>query len=265
MLQTGALPKDEDWGILANFLALMYCRGLLFRAILKTVYEFGTNVLVEHLFSSEEIWKAIVGEMHQAEGIDIGIDYKEAVLTRNYFKFGMEIPNTYHVRLMLELASICVPVFAEMTPNPETVNTVVSDARFAISDCPIVAVSKSPNPPSTWRWPRNPDAELFFPLSSKACLVLNYDGLRKVSNVDRRRVGYVNHLMVLNSERQIISEERDFVWQRENGTISSSHSELLQFLKTTPNPATSRVNLDSLRSNIERWLKQHEIQGNPPK
>ena len=258
MLQSGAMPKGEDWNILANFLALMYVRGPLLRAMIEEGYEYGTGIVTEHLYSSEETYKAIVGEACQMEITDI--DYEEALRARKELELHVDIPNTYHVQQMMDLACLLVPVFAEMTPNLEKIDAVISDARFVISDCPIVPIPRTANPPKERRWLRNRNVDLYFPVSSKACLVLNYDKLRKVTNnVDRRQAALVNHGMALNSERVIISETQNFVWQRENRTIALSHQELLEFLAQSSKGSTIRLDRDSLRQRILKTLRRHKL------
>ncbi len=257
MLQSWALPKGAEWNILVNFLALMYFRGPVFRSILQRGHEYGASVVEEHIHSSEERWKAIVSELCQIEEIDI--DYEEALRARKEIEFQVDLPNTYHVQEMLDFASGFVPVFAEMTPNIERINTIFSDAKFVISDCPIVPIPRNANPPKEWRWFRNPNADLYFPVSSKACLVLNYDKLRKVSDMKRARVAFVNHVMALNSERVIISEEHNFVWHRQNGTIATSHQELLEFLaQSSEGGPVARIDYDLLRKRIIKALEKRE-------
>jgi len=259
MLQSGAMPKGEDWDILANFLAVMYVRGPLLRTMIEKRYEYETGIVAEHLYSSEKRYKAIMGEVCQMESTDI--DYEEALRARNELELRVDIPNTYHVQKMLDFACGLVPVFAEMTPNIERIDGVTSDARFVISDCPIVPIPRNANPPKGWRWFRNTDADLYFPVSSKACLILNYDKLRKVTNVDRSRVGLVNYVMALNSERVIISEEENFVWRRQNGTTAVSHQDLLEFLAQSSKGSTVRIDWDSLRERMLKTLKDRESGG----
>ena len=129
--------------------------------------------------------------------------------------------------------------------------TDTCDAEYVISDCPIVPVPKSLNPSVGWRWYKNPDANLFFPLSSRVCLILNYDQLRKVTTVNKKRVALVNHLMACNCQRVIISNKEDFVWRRENGTTSTSHKELFEFLEQIPvGPPETNLDRKSLWKGI---------------
>ncbi len=259
MLQSGGMPKGEDWDILANFLGVMYVRGPLLRTMIEEGYEYGTDILEEYLYSSEETYKAIVGDACQMDITDI--DYEKALRARKELERTVDTPNTYHVREMLDLASGFVPVFAEMTPNLERIDGVISDARFVISDCPIVPIPRNETPAKECSWFRNPNVDLYFPVSSKACLILNYDKLRKVTNVDRRRVAFVNHVMALNSERVIISEEENFVWRRQNGTTGVSHRDLLEFLAQSSKGSTVRLDLDSLRKRMLKALKNRESGG----
>jgi len=251
-------PQGRDWELMANFLALMYTRGPTLRRLIKRLHQFGSEVIVDHIHSDENTYKATFEEISKDTGIDVNMDYKEALRARQEMEIQVEIPTTHYVHETLLLGAFFVPVFAEMTPNLEIVN-FACDAKYTISDCPIVPMSKSLNPSPGWKWYRNSDADLYFPLSSRACLVLNYDKHRKVMNVDRRRVAFVNHLMACNSQRSIISNQQDFVWRRENGTTSASHEELLEFLEDIPRgPAETSMDKESLRMNILDALKDSE-------
>jgi hypothetical protein len=225
-------PKggSKDWAVLVEFLALMYVRGPTPRGVLQRVYQCGAEATSEFLHADEERWNTIVKNSCEQAGTDLNLRYEDALRARDELKIIVDIPTTYYVRFMLELAMFLVPIFSEMTPNLE-ITDVVSDAEYAISDCPILPTSRSPNHVSNWRWLQNADADLFFPVSAKACLVLNQDTLSKVTTVTKQRVAFVNHVVACNSERVIISRRRDFVWRRENGTTSVSHEKLLDYLR----------------------------------
>ena len=256
MLDSYKLPQRADWELMANFIAVMYTRGPTLRKLVKRLHQFGSEVIEEHVHSDEETWKSSFEEISKKTGIDVNMDYEEALRARETFDIHVEIPGTHYVMAMLEIGANLVPVFAEMTPNLEIVD-VTCDAEYVISDYPIVPVPKSLKPSDGWRWYKNPDADLFFPLSSRACLVLNYDALRKVTTVDTRRIALTNHLMACNSQRVIISKKKDFVWRRENGTMSVSHEELLEFLEDIPcGPAETVLDKESLRKSILNKLKE---------
>lgn len=255
-------PQDKDWDLMANFLAVMYTRVPALRNRIKCVYQFGSEVIEEHIHSNEKTWKAIIEEISKEVGIEVNMDYEEALHARKNFEISVEIPTSYYVQEILEIGAFFVPVFSEMTPNLEIVD-IFCDAEYVISDCPIVPISKSSIPSPGWRWYRNPDAELFFPLSSKACLVLNYDTLRKVTPVNRQRVAWINHLMACNSQRVIVSSQKDFIWRRENGTTSASHEELLEFLEEiAPEPEENALNKEFLRESIIDALKDNDKTNN---
>lgn len=258
MLSSHELPQDTDWDLMANFLAIMYTRGPTQRKLIKHLYQFSSEVIDKLIHSDKKTWKATFERISRETGMDVNMEYEEALHARQDMKIEVEIPTTHYVRETLLLGAFFVLVFNEMTPNLEIVD-FASDAEYTISDCPIVAMSKSLSPSPGWNWYRNSDADLYFPLSSRACLVLNYDKHRKVMNVDRRRVAFVNHLMACNSQRVIISKQQNFVWRRENGTTSASHEELLEFLKDIPlGPAKTSMDKESLRKNILDALKDGE-------
>ena len=249
-------PQGRDWELMANFLALMYTRGPTLRKLIKRLHQFGSEVIVDHIYSDENTYKATFEEISKDTGIDVNMDYKEALRARQEMEIHVEIPTTHYVHETLLLGAFFVPVFADMTPNLEIVD-VLCDSEYVISDRPIVPITKSLKTYDGWSWYKNPDADLFFPLSSRACLVLNYDALRKVTIVDTRRIALINHLMACNSQRVIISKKKDFVWRRENGTTSVSHEELLEFLEDIPcGPAETGLDKESLRKGILNKLKE---------
>jgi hypothetical protein len=236
----------------------MYVRGPTLRGILRSVYQFGAEATSEFLHTDEERWNTIVKNFCEQAGMDLNLRYEDALRARDELKITVDIPTTHYVRFMLKLAGILVPIFSEMTPHLE-ITDVVCDAEYAISDCPILPTSRSPNHVSNWRWRQNADADLFFPVSARACLVLNYDTLSKVTTVTRQRVAFVNHVVACNSERVIISRRKDFVWRRENGTTSVSHEELLEFLREFADaPSEMRVNKDQLQAKLSAAFGAYE-------
>lgn len=242
-------PKggSKDWIVLVNFLALMYSRGPTLRGMLHNVYQLGAEATSEFLHADEERWTSIMKKCCEQTGAHLNLRYEDALHARDELEITVDIPTTHYVQFMLELVMILVPVFSEMTVNLEIID-VISDAEYSVSDCPILPTPRSSNHALNARWLGNPDVDLFFPLSAKACMVLNYDALPKVTTVTKHRVAFVNHVVACNSERVIISRKRDFVWQRENGTTSTSHEELLEFLSEFSNaPAEMRVDKEQLR------------------
>ncbi len=257
MLSSRKLPQGDDWNVMANFLAVMYTRGPTLRKLIKLLHQFCSEVIEDHIHSDERTWKVTIEQVSRETGIEVDMDYEQALHARESFEINVEIPRTHYVVQMLQVATILVAVFAEMTPNLEIVE-VMSGAEYVISDCPIVPVPKSLNPSDGWRWYKNPNADLFFPLSSEACLILNYDKRRKVTTVNKKRAALINHLMACNSQRAIISKKQDFVWRRENGTTCSSHEELLEFLEHIPcGPAETDLPKESLRKDILKTLEEH--------
>jgi hypothetical protein len=253
-------PKrgSKDWVALVNFLALMYSRGPTLRGMLQSAYQLGAEATSEFLHADEERWNSIMNKVCEQTSTHLNLRYEDALRARDALEITVDIPTTHHVQFMLELAMILVPIFSEMTTNLE-ITDIVSDAEYVLSDCPILATPRSANPASHWRWPLNPDADLFFPVSAKACLVLNYDALPKVMTATKQRVAFVNHVEACNSERVIISRKRDFVWRRENGTISASHKELLDFLSEFKDaPSDMRVDKDQLKARLSAAFGAYE-------
>ena len=259
ILDSHKFPKGENWDLMANFLAIMYVRVHKLRNIINCAWQMGSELLVEQIHSDEVRWKSIMKEVSQQTGIDIDLNYEEALRACEKIDIHVDITKTYHVKEMLEIGAFFVPVFSEMTPHLEVID-VLCESEFVISDCPIVPISKSSNPSPGWRWYRNHDANLFFPLSTRACFILSYDGFPTVQTINTRHVAFINHLMACNSQRCIISKQQDFVWRKRNGATSTSHKELLGFLKQIPDEQPKK-NFDKefLRKRIVDKLREREI------
>ncbi|MFC1636981.1 DUF4238 domain-containing protein [Planctomycetota bacterium] len=258
ILDSRRLPKGVDWDLMACFLAIMYVRVHKLRNIINCAWQTGSKLLVEQILLDEKRWKSIMQEVSQQTGIDIDIKYEEALRAREKVNINVDIPRTYYVKEMLTSVLLFAQVFSEMTPHLE-VTDVLCESEFVISDCPILPIPKSSNPSPNWRWYRNQDANLFFPLSSRACFILSYDGFPTVQTVKKRHVAFVNHLMACNSHRQIISKQQNFAWLKKNGATSTSHEELLEFLEQISNEQPEK-NLDKefFQKGISNMLKERE-------
>ncbi len=223
IIEKHTLPKGTDWDYLANFIALMYVRGPLFRQKILEIYEHYIKKLDEHLLSDEKVWNEIMAQVKKDKDIPLDTTYQQALDAHKNCNVTVSIDRTFYVKTMMEFAAFLVPIIWKMTPNL-LIAPYISDARFVTGDVPIIPIPRKPN--VTGIWIDNPDFDLYFPLSSKFCLLLNYDSLKKVMQVSRRCVAFTNHLIACNCTRLLLSEEQNFVWMRENNTISTSSEEL---------------------------------------
>ena len=220
-----SFSKKDVWGKLYNYVALMYVRTPLFRQILLETYEQFSNQITDDLLESEEFYYETMKAV-QEQNPDINIlPFDEAQKARNKLNISVDIPRTFYIKQMMLLANNLVPVISCMTPNL-FLTPKYSDVKFVTGDVPIIPIPRKPCDSSIWI--DNPDIDLYFPLSSYCCLVLNYDTLRKVNNVSPRRIAWINHLIACNCTRIILSEEQSFYWMKENRLVSKNAHELVE-------------------------------------
>jgi hypothetical protein len=236
ILNARYLPTGQEWVNLANFLALMYIRGPWFRQALLEMYEHDANLLLDVVYSNEDIFHKSMAEFEQATGKKLDRNYEQALETHKRCKVTCDIPRTYYVREMLEHVGSLLEVFCEMTPSL-LFAPAFGKAMFVTSDKPFVQISRKFNPlcPNALL---DPNIDVYFPLSSRTCLVLNYDKESQISSASEKRIAFINGCLACDCSRMVISQEQDFAWLRKNKTVSWNHEELLEMLadskKTEP-------------------------------
>lgn len=224
IIEKHSLPKGTDWDYLANFIALMYVRGPLFRQVILEVYEHYARQMANDMLSDEDVFNEIMKQFGQDTGKGYDLTYEKALEVHKHSDLTVQIPRTFYIKNMMEFAAKLVPIIWKMTPNL-LIAPYLSDARFVTGDVPIIPIPRKGN--FSGMWINNPDVDMYFPLGSKCCLLLNYDNLRKALQVSRKYVAFTNHLVAFNCTRLILSKDQDFVWMRENKTISINSKELI--------------------------------------
>lgn len=216
--------QGEIWVKLANYVSLMYTRTPLFRQVFLETYEQFSNQMADDLIENEESYNAMMKGLKE-QNPDIKVfTYEEAKRARAKFEISVDIPRTFYVKQMMLYAGNLVPIIYKMTPNLFFARKYL-DAKFVTGDVPIIPVPRKPTASSTWI--NDPDCDLYFPLSSCCCLVLNHDSLPKSNDISSKRIAWINHLVACNCTRIILSEEESFIWMRENRTISLDPNELV--------------------------------------
>lgn len=222
-----SFSQRDVWGKLANYVALMFVRTPLFRQILLETYEQFANQMGDDLTKSEESYNKLMKDLQEQNPEIEVLPFEQAQKARDKFEISVDIPRTFYIKQMMLCASNIVPIIGNMTPNLLLAQKYF-DAKFITCDVPIIPIPRKPTTSSTWF--SNPDCDLYFPLSSHCCLVLNYDSLRKSNYVSSKKISWINHLFLCNCTRIVLSEEESFVWMRENRTISSDAHELVAAL-----------------------------------
>ena len=224
IIKTRTFQNRPEWDYLVNFTALMYVRTPVFRQILLETYEHFANKMTKEMLKDEATFNGIMKEVKNKVKPGSTLSYEKALEVQKHSNITVDIPRTYYVRLMMEYANSLVPVIGKMTPNLLCI-PYGCEAKFVTGDVPIIPVPRKPNTSKVWIGDSNCD--LYFPLSSHCCLVLNYDSLRKVSEVTTKKVAFINHLVACNCTRIVLSENQSFVWMQESGIISKDPQHLI--------------------------------------
>ncbi len=220
-----SFSQGETWVKLANYVSLMYTRTPRFRQVFLETYEQFFNQMADGLIENEESYNAMMKGLKE-QNPDIKVfTYEEAKKARDKFEISADIPRTFYVKQMMLYASNLVPIIYKMTPNLLCAQKYF-DAKFVTGDVPIIPVSRKPTASSTWL--NDPNCDLYFPLSSYCCLVLNHDSLPKSNDISSKRIAWINHLVACNCTRIILSEEDAFCWMKEDRTISKNVCELVE-------------------------------------
>jgi hypothetical protein len=211
--------KDRpEWDILINFCALMCVRTPAFRQIVLEICEHIANTMTESMLKDEATFNHTMKKVEDKVKTSLPLTYEQAVEVQKHSEITMDVPRTYYIRLMMEYAAKLVSIFGNMTLNLLCI-PYECEAKFVTGDVPIIPISRKND--SSKMWIADTNCDLYFPLSSRCCLVLNYDGLSKVNDVNRKGIAFVNHLMACNCTRIVLSENQSFIWTQENGIISN--------------------------------------------
>ena len=225
VINNRTFSKGNTWALLANYIALMYNRIPLFRQILLETYEQFYGKTVDDLYENEEMYYELMNELKKKSPDIEVLPFEEAKKAKDKLEISADISRTFYIVQMMNYAASLVPIIHKMTPNLLLARKYL-DAKFITGDVPIIPISRKKTFSSTWF--NDPDCDLYFPLSSHCCLVLNYDSLPKSNYASSQRIAWINHLVACNCTRIVLSEEESFVWMRENSTISSDAHELVE-------------------------------------
>ncbi|MBN1796755.1 MAG: DUF4238 domain-containing protein [Sedimentisphaerales bacterium] len=227
VINNHTFSKGDTWALLAKYIALMYVRGPLFRQIILETFEQFYSKTFDELLENEEMYYDVMNRLIKKEP-DISIlPFEEMKKIKDEFEISPDIPRTFYVVQMMNFAANMVHIIHNMTPNLFCVRKYL-DTKFITGDVPVIPIPRQATNDSMWIWINNPDADLYFPISSHCCLVLNYDSLRKCNTISPERIAWINHLIACNCTRIVLSEEKSFYWTRENRTISNDVNEIVE-------------------------------------
>jgi len=189
-----SFSQIDVWSKIANYMSLMYVRTPLFRQIFLETFEQIANKIDDDLTKSEELYNKVMKDF-QEQNPDIKVlPFEEAQKARDKLEISVDIPRTFYVGQMMLFASNLVPIIGNMTPNLLFAQKYF-DAKFITGDVPIIPMPRKPTNSPVWI--NDPNFDLYFPLSSHCCLVLNYDSLPKSNYASSKKISWINYLGTL--------------------------------------------------------------------
>lgn len=172
MIDKMHIPKGHEKALLANYLAITYARGTWFRQIILEVYEHFANDLIEKFTTDEQFFNQAMNEFRKETGISEELTFEQAKEVHAHSQTSMHIPRTYYVKEMMLYAAPMVDVFYHMNLNL-IYAPPIPKAKFITSDKPIAPMTHGPLGKHE-KWIEDPEALLYFPLSSHTCLMLDF-------------------------------------------------------------------------------------------
>ena len=222
------IPTGHDKALFSNYLAITYTRGFWFRQILSEVHEHFANDLAEKLISNKELYENTMENFKKETGVDSVLTFEEAKEIHAKSEISMKMPRTYYVEQMILYAAPLVNLFYGMNLNLLYASPQ-SKAKFITSDKPIAVITNGPLGKYE-KWIEDPEAVLYFPLSSLSCLMIDRKKESMVLPANRKKIASINGLIANECVYASISNKEDFIWLRINGTISGSREELFDLL-----------------------------------
>lgn len=220
------LPIGTEKDLLCNYLAIMYTRGLWFRQILHEVYEHFVLEWFERLTSDEEFYNKTMNEVGDLPEGFKDIPFEEARSIRDKLHVTVDVPRTFSVKEMMLFANALIRPFYSMNFNLLYI-PVYSNAKFITSDRPFVAMT---NGKTRKIWIEDPEAEVYFPLSSTICLMMDFKDHPKKKRCGREEVAFLNYHVANESNFLAISEEENFIWKCDAKIIRHSSRKLVELL-----------------------------------
>lgn len=249
MINKMQIPKGREKSLFCNYIAIMYSRGVWFRQILLEVYEHFAHWSVEQLLSDEVFFNKTMEEIKSNTGIDYDLTFKQAKEISENADIGVNIPRTFYVKEMMIYAAPMVNIFCRMNFNL-IYTEPLSDSEFITSDKPIVAVPSDIIGQKYQNWLEDPDVELYFPLSSKTCLMIDKKNEPRFLSAGKNKVASINGVLTNDCVYITISKHKEYIWFRKNKTISHSIEELFALLSEDKRnlPRVNQISGQELKS-----------------
>ena len=226
MVETRSIPEGEDKALLCNYCALMYTRGVWFRQIYHEVYEHLLITLFDRMMSDEELYTETMEKVKSKSDILEDIPFDKAREMKDKFDVGVDIPRTYYVMQMMVFAAPLINLFYDMNFNLIYIPAYSYD-KYITSDRPFIEMTNSGE---IRRWIEDPEAELYFPLISTLCLMMDMKDSPTVRKNGKAEVSQLNYCLADRSVFIAISQEKNFVWRCDSRGVHYSSRRLVNLL-----------------------------------
>jgi hypothetical protein len=220
------IPEKEEKRKLCSYLALMYTRGLWFRQIYLEVSEHLFRELFDKMMTDEKLYNETMGKVKKEYGMESDMSFEKAKEMRHDFKVTADIARTYYVKEMMLTAAMFEDVFFELNFNLLCI-PVSSSAKYITSDRPFVVMTDSKDGE---KWIEDPEAEIYFPLSSSKCLMLDFKKSPVIREAQGHEAAFFNFHVANESVCIAISQDGNFIWRNDDKLIRNSSEELVKLL-----------------------------------
>jgi len=220
------IPENEEKRILCSYLALMYTRGLWFRQISLEICEHLFIELFDKLMTDEKLYNEAMEKVEKEYGVKNDMPFEKAKEMRHKFEVNANINRTYYVKEMMLNAAVLEDIFFELNFNLLYI-PVYSSSKYITSDRPFVVMTGSKEGK---KWIEDSEAEIYFPLSSSKCLMLDFKESPVIREVQRHEVAFFNFHVANGSVFIAISQDKDFIWRNDDRLIRHSSEKLVKLL-----------------------------------
>jgi hypothetical protein len=243
IINNNYIPENEEKRIFCSYLALMQTRGLWFRQITIEMFENFSLELFEQLMTDEKLYNETMKKVEQKYGINNDLPFEKAKEIRHDFALKSNIPRTYYVKEMMQIAVVLEDLFYEMNFNILYI-PIYRLFKYITSDKPFVVMTDNKEGK---KWIEDPQAEVYFPLSSSKCLMLDFKNYPIIRKAQRHEIAFFNFHVANESVFIAISEDENFIWRNDDRLIRHSSQDLVQLLavdKKTKHRASEALGQD---------------------
>jgi len=225
--ETRKLPTGEDWSAFCVFLAFVQVRTPQLRHANLEVAQHLFNVVSAATCRTPEAFEAFQKQHKERTGEDLGGTFEDAKQLIESGELVAEVPQNYHIELMLHIAPKLASVMVKMTPH---LMVAVGKGRFITSDAPIHCFDCNEQRRESglvgvgWL---TPEVEATFPLTKDCCLVLTHGGKSKVFEAGDLEVANCNLMRASMARQYLFAPQIDvpLLWK---GEVVWGESEFLE-------------------------------------